>query len=323
MDRKEFLKTTGLASGTLLFSKYQGLSSAATKIRIGMITDLHHDIMHDGIERLSAFIKEMNELKPDFIIQGGDFCMPKKNNRALIDVWNQFSGPKYHVIGNHDTDGGFTRDQVVEFWNAKAKYYSFDSNGFHIVVLDGNEHNESPDRPNGYARYISPVQLDWLRKDLAETSFPTIVFCHQGLDNDAGGLENGSLLRYALEKANEKSGKNKVILVISGHHHQDYYNHINGIHYVQINSASYQWLGDDFKEMRYSAEVDKTHPNIKYTVPYKDPIWAMIEINSKGVIRIKGKKTVFVGSSPEQLGVNMDNYVYPIVPYISDRKLVS
>jgi predicted phosphodiesterase len=321
MDRKEFLKTTGLASGTLLFARYPELSPADKKIRIGMITDLHHDIMHDGIERLSAFIKEMNAEKPDFIIQGGDFCVPKKGNVPLLDVWNQFEGPKYHVIGNHDTDGGYTREQVVEFWNAKSKYYSFDANGFHIVVLDGNEHNESADRPKGYARYISPVQLEWLRKDLSETSLPTVVFCHQGLDNDAGGLENGTLLRYTLEKANEKSGQQKVILVISGHHHQDYYNHINGIHYVQINSASYQWLGDNYKEIRYSEAVDKAHPYIKYTVPYKDPIWAMIEIDHKGKITIRGKKTIFVGSSPEKLGVKMDDYIYPIVPFISDRKL--
>jgi len=321
MDRKDFFKTTGLAGGALLFSRYPELSPTDKKIRIGMITDLHHDIMHDGIERLSAFIKEMNEQKPNFIIQGGDFCVPKQSNIPLMEVWNKFNGPKYHVIGNHDNDGGYTHDQVVAFWDAKARYYSFDSNGFHIVVLDGNEHNESPDRPKGYARYISPVQLAWLRKDLDETSLPTVIFCHQGLDNDAGGLENGTLLRYTLEKANDKAGKKKVILVISGHHHQDYYNHINGIHYVQINSASYQWLGDDYKEIRYSEEVDKAHPYIKYTVPYKDPLWAMIEIDHKGRIMIKGKRTVFVGSSPEKLGVNMDNYVYPIVPFISDRKL--
>lgn len=238
-----------------------------------------------------------------------------------MDVWNQFKGPKYHVIGNHDTDGGYTRDQVVTFWNAKAKYYAFDVNGFHFVVLDGNEHNESADRPKGYARFISPTQLDWLRKDLESTDLETVVFCHQGLDNDAGGLENGTLLRYTLEQANKKAGKQKVIMVISGHHHQDYYNYINHIHYVQINSASYQWLGDKYKESRYSEEVDKTHPYIKYTVPYKDPIWAMIEIDHKNRITIKGKKTVFVGSSPEKSGVNMDDYIYPIVPYISDRNL--
>lgn len=321
MDRKEFIAKSGLAGGAMLFARYPVLQQSNKKIRFGVIADLHHDIMYDGLDRLSAFIDEMNTAAPDFIIQMGDLCHPVKENLPLMDVWNKFKGPKYHVIGNHDMDGGFTRDQVVEFWNAKGKYYSFDANGFHFVVLDGNEHNPSPDRPVGYARYISPVQLEWLKSDLDTTTLPTIVFCHQGLDNDDGGLENGTLLRYTLEQANQKSNRQKVILVLTGHHHQDYYNHINDIHYVQINSASYNWLGEKYEEIRYSAEIDKLRPYIKETVPYKDPLWAMIDIEHNGKINIKGKKTVFVGSSPEKLGVDMNDYVYPIVPYISDRKL--
>jgi predicted phosphodiesterase len=319
MDRKEFLSKTGLAGGALLLTRYPELEPQNKKIRFGVIADLHHDIMHDGLERLSAFIDHMNIEAPDFIIQMGDLCIPKKQNLPLMDVWNKFKGPGYHVIGNHDTDGGYTRDQVVDFWKAKAKYYSFDANGFHFIVLDGNEHNESESRPVGYARYISPVQLEWLKKDLNGTALPTIVCCHQGLDNDSGGLENGTSLRYTLEQANQN--QQKVILVLSGHHHQDYYNRINDIHYVQINSASYQWLGDKYKEIRYTKEIDKLHPNIKYTVPYKDPIWAIIEIDQKGKIKIKGRKTVFVGSSPQSLGVDSIDYIYPIVPYISDRNL--
>lgn len=321
MDRKEFLINTGLAGGALLFTRFPGSKPENKKIRFGVITDLHHDIMHDGADRLSAFIDAMNTEAPDFIIQLGDFCFPKKENLPLMNIWDKFKGPKYHVIGNHDTDGGYTREQVVAFWKAKAKYYSFDTNGFHFVVLDGNEHNAGESRPPGYARYISPVQLEWLKGDLDGTELPAIVMCHQGLDNDAGGLENGTLIRYALEQANEKAGRQKVILVLSGHHHQDYYNHINDIHYVQINSASYQWLGDKYKVMRYTEDVDRSHPSIKYTVPYKDPIWAMIEIEQKGRINIKGRKTVFVGPSPEELGVNISDHIYPIVPFISDRKL--
>lgn len=321
MNRKEFLTKTGLAGGTLLLARYPELQPADKKIRFGVIADLHHDIMHDGIERLSAFISDMNQKTPDFIIQMGDFCMPKKTNAPLMEVWNQFKGPKYHVIGNHDTDGGFKPDEVVDFWKAEGKYYSFDRNGFHFVVLNGNEHNESKSRPGGYARFISTTQLDWLRKDLEASTLPSVICCHQGLDNDSGGLENGTLLRYTLEQANQKAGWKKVILVLTGHHHQDYYNRINDIHYVQINSASYQWLGDDFKEIRYSEAVDKARPNIKYTVPYQDPLWAMIEIDHKGRITIQGKKTVFVGSSPEKLGVKADDYIYPIVPHISSRNL--
>jgi len=328
-DRRYFLRK--LALGALVISPVQKLfahtdrvqsamKSDKAKIKFGVITDLHHDLIYDGLDRLSAFISEMNNEVPDFIIQMGDLCFPKKENLPLMKVWEKFKGPSYHVIGNHDTDGGYTRDQVVEFWKAKAKYYSFDANGFHFIVLDGNEHNPSPDRPAGYARFISRTQLDWLKKDLSETVLPTIVFCHQGLDNDAGGLENGTLMRYTLEQANLKN-KHKVIMVLSGHHHQDYYNQINGIHYVQINSASYQWLGDKYKEIRYSEAIDKVKPMLKYTVPYKDPLWAMVEIDQEGTIYIKGKRSVFVGSSPEALGVDLTDYVYPIVPFISNRSL--
>ncbi|PWJ59311.1 calcineurin-like phosphoesterase family protein [Dyadobacter jejuensis] len=321
MNRRDFVVKSGLSGSALFLSDLKGSMAKSATVKIGIITDLHHDIMHDAIDRLSKFIEAMNHEKPDFIIQAGDFCIPKKENKPLLDVWNQFDGPRHHVLGNHDTDGGYTREQTVAFWNAQGKYYSFDQSGFHFIVLDGNEHNESESRPPGYARYISATQLNWLRDDLKNTTLPTVVFCHQGLDNDAGGLENGTLLRYTLEQEKSKTGKPKVKMVISGHHHQDYCNLINDIHYVQINSASYQWLGGDYQEIRYSKEVDKARPNIKYTVPYREPIWAVIEIVDGKEIRIKGKKTEFVGSSPADLQVEMDTYIYPIVPFISDRIL--
>lgn len=321
MNRKEFLIKSGLTGGAFLMKDRLELEEKRNSIKFGVITDLHHDIMHDSLERLGTFIDAMNHEKPDFIIQVGDFCIPKNENKPLLEVWNKFDGPKFHVLGNHDTDGGFKREQTVAFWNAQDKYYSFDKGSYHFVVLDGNEHNESKSRPAGYARYISAAQLNWLRNDLKNTNLPTIIFCHQGMDNDAGGLENGTLIRYTLEQAKNKNRKPKVIMVISGHHHQDYHNHINDIHYVQINSASYQWLGDKYQEVRYTKEIDQAHPNIKNTVPYREPIWAMIDIKDGETIRIKGKKTEFVGSSPTDLQVEMDTYIYPIVPYISDRNL--
>ena len=290
-------------------------------LRFGICADIHKDIMHDGDERLKTFIDEVKKKDLDFIIQLGDFCRPYDYNQDFMDIWNSYPGKKYHVIGNHDMDGGFTRDQVVEYWNAIGKTYSFDCNGYHFVVLDGNDKDPSSDRPSGYARFIGKEQLAWLEKDLTETNLPTIVFCHQGLDNDLGGIYNGTESRLVLEKANKKAGFQKVQFVFSGHHHQDYYNNINGIHYIQINSMSYQWLGGDFQHIRYSEKVDETHPWIKYTVPYKDPIWAYAEISTDSTFKLYGKKTEFVGPSPEELGVDMSKYGYAIVPYISDKKI--
>ncbi|UBM59055.1 metallophosphoesterase [Marinilongibacter aquaticus] len=321
MNRKEFLKLSTLGTASLAFSPKAFPIKKKQNIRFGIITDLHHDIMHDGEKRLQAFIGEMKQSQPDFIIQMGDFCVPKPENQALLNVWNSFKGDKFHVIGNHDTDGGYKREDVVQFWKAQDKYYSFDREGFHFIVLDGNEHNESPNRPKGYARFVSKTQIEWLEQDLDSTDLPCIVFCHQGLDNDMGGLENGMAMRYSLEKANKRAGFQKVILVFSGHHHQDYYNQINGIHYVQINSASYYWVGGEHQMVRYSEQIDEKHPWIKYTIPYKEPLWATVEISSKGRIQIEGRKTNYVGPDPKTMGLPEDFGFYPIAAEVSDREL--
>ena len=108
-------------------------------IRFGLCADVHKDVIHDADARLKTFIDRMNREEVDFIVQLGDFCRPYDYNRGFLDIWNQFEGPRYHVLGNHDTDGGFTRKQTLEFWGSKDKYYSFDLDGYHFVVLDGND----------------------------------------------------------------------------------------------------------------------------------------------------------------------------------------
>ena len=329
-NRRGFIQK--LAIGGLMITPFQKLIAnpvsvelqrepAKTKIRFGICADIHQDIMHDGELRLQVFIDDMQKQDVDFIIQLGDFCRPYERNLPFLKIWEQFQGPRYHVIGNHDNDGGFTHDQVITFWKAPLKYYSFDKNGYHFVVLNGNEHNPSPDRPVGYARYIGKEQQEWLEKDLQQTNLTTIIFCHQGLDNDMGGIENATLVRLILERANQDAGFKKVRLVFSGHHHLDYQNEINDIFYIQINSMSYQWLGDSYVKIRYSVEVDKEHPNIKYTVPYKDPIYTIAEIDSNGVFSLRGANTSFVGPSPTDLGMPKHEMGYEVVSYISPRKI--
>ena len=187
--------------------------------------------------------------------------------------------------------------------------------------MDGNDNDSTPERPTGYSRFIGEEQLNWLENDLEQTNLPVIVFSHQGLDNDLGGIFNATRSRLVLERANEKAGFNKVQIVFSGHHHGDYYNVINNIHYIQINSMSYQWLGEKHQYIRYNDEVDKSHPWIKYTVPYKDPLWAYAEISSDNIFRLHGKTTEFVGPSPEELGIDKYEFGYPTVPRISDREI--
>jgi len=62
--------------------------------------------MHDGPERLTAFIEDMNAQQSDFIIQLEDFCRPYDTNRIISDIWNCFVS---HVI----TSLGITTPMAV------------------------------------------------------------------------------------------------------------------------------------------------------------------------------------------------------------------
>lgn len=317
MKRRSFLRAASLSPVSL--AGIDSFVKSKEIIRFGICADLHYDLIPDAAERLEAFVTAMNQQKADFIIQMGDFCTPKIVNRPLLDVWNRFSNPKYHVIGNHETDGGFNHAQVIEFWNAKGAYYSFDANDYHFIVLNGNEKNPAG-TSKGYPRYIGAVQREWLAKDLSNTKLPVIVFCHQGLDNDAAGIEEGVAIRRIFEKANVQAGVLKVRMVFSGHHHQDYQNEINGIQYVQINSMSYYWAGEKRNSTVYSEELVKKYPYLSSMLRYKDALWAVVTIFSDGRAEINGRQSDFLDVSAADANITEGESIYPVVSVVSNRR---
>ena len=291
--RRAILATV-LVLGTLTLRPHAwaGDEPQRKPVRFGICADVHKDVMHDADERLKVFVDRMNQEKVDFTIQLGDFCRPYAYNDGFMTIWRSFAGPGYHVLGNHDMDGGFTREQTVAYFKMPAQYYAFDRGGFHFIVLDGNDKTEPAQ--SGYARYIGAAQQQWLRRQLEQTDRATIVFSHQSLE-DQGGVENGAAIRTILEDANGAAGKKKVIACFSGHHHIDYCRRINGVDYIQINSMSYFWIGGDYQHVRYSEQIDKKYPWIKYTVPYRDPLFALVTLESDGTIRIEETQSEWVG----------------------------
>lgn len=319
-SRRNFLKASTLAGAAMVLPfDVLGVNLGREKIEIGLIADIHQDVMHDGEERLQAFLDAANRRNPDFIMQMGDFCVPHDHNKGFMRRWNNYQGEKYHILGNHDMDHGFSKEQTMAFWGMPKKYYSFDKKGVHFIVLDGNDQNPKP--WSGYKRYIGDAQKQWLIKDLEKTNKPTIVFSHQTLElEETGGVANFKEIQDIFENANNNAGFKKVLCCLSGHHHTDFMTQINDIYYVQINSASYYWVGDDYKTVRFSEAVDKTHPWIKYTVPYKESLFTFMTIKNNRII-IEPRKTEFVGPGPDELGMPKSHPHEPIVPTISGFKM--
>lgn len=287
--------------------------AAGRAVKFGVITDVHQDVMPDGVERIRAFVEAMKKAEADFIIHLGDFCQPHPRNQPFLDAWNAFGGPRHHVLGNHDMDGGYKREQTVAFYGMPAKYYRFDAGPVRGLVLDGNDPGGTA---KGYKRYIGPEQQAWLKKELADADRPVVLFVHQPLDS--GGVENGEAVRAILAPA-----ANKVAAVFSGHLHEDYELEINGIRHVQINSASYVWLTGNAVRETFPAEVHKAHPYLKSAAAYREPLWALVTLDfDRGELTVTGKSSEWIGPDPWQRGAPEKDYPRDRVrPAISDRRI--
>ncbi len=317
-SRRRFIQSLPLA--TAAFTTSCATSGTPRPLRFGVITDIHQDIMHDGIERISAFVEAMNEARPDFIIQLGDFCIPHERNREFLKAWNRFNGPRHHVLGNHDMDGGFTREQAVAFLGMPARYHAFRQHGIQFVVLDGNDPGGSA---TGYKRYIGPEQRDWLASILNTGSEPVVIFIHQALDHPSG-IENREEIRELLARPRLRDGSPRVLAVFCGHHHQDWTHTLSGTHHLQINSASYQWVGDKYAHDSYPPDVLQSHPDLRMTCPYQDPLWTLVTLDLYvGRLLAEGRSSTWVGLSPAELGVPRETLPpETCLPAIRSRRLI-
>ncbi len=316
VTRRAFLRRIGGASCLLAA---RPVWDAARPLRFGVISDVHQDVMHDGIERITAFVAEMESAGVDFIIQLGDFCQPQPRNAAFLAAWNAFPGARYHVLGNHDMDGGAPREKTVDFYNMPGRYYTFDAGPLRGIVLDGNDPGG---QARGYRRFIAADQQAWLRRQLEQTDRPVCLFLHQPLDNPASGVENGPAVREILEQA-QAARPGTVLAVFAGHFHQDYVEHLEGIPHVQINSASYVWLPAAAARETYPSELHKTHPYLRHVAAYREPLWAVVTLDlDRSELVIEGRRSEWVGPDPWERGAPETQYPRDRnQPAISDRRV--
>ncbi len=289
------------------------------RLCFGLISDVHQDVMPDGVERVGAFVADMQASAADFIIQLGDFCQPHARNAPFLAAWNAFEGARYHVLGNHDMDGGASREKTVEFYGMPGRHYAFDAGPVRGIVLDANDPGG---RAGGYRRFIAAEQQAWLRRELEQTDRPVCLFLHQPLDRPAAGVENGEAVRAILERA-EAARPGTVLAVFAGHFHQDYQWHAEGIPYVQINSASYVWLPAAAARETYPAEVHRAHPYLRHVAAYRAPLWALATLDlDRGELLLEGRRSEWVGPDPWERGAPEEQYPRDKNrPAISDRQL--
>ncbi len=256
LDRRRFLSlSTAAAAASTLPAFSKTLAVKPGSLRLIFFTDTHTEPELRANEGTALALAKIKSLKPDLCIQGGDHCfdlaaVPRDRSLMLLDLYQKTeqaldSIPIHHVIGNHDIFGR-SPDSGVEtsdpLYGKKAfeqrfstkTYRSFDRAGYHFILLDSIQITDQRD----FTAFIDPVQLTWLKADLAAlpTGTPIVVACHvpvvsaapqyappgdkaaKALAYEAATGLHGFLLGNAREVTDCFDGHN-VIAVLQGHTH--------------------------------------------------------------------------------------------------------
>lgn len=242
-----------LHNGTILLAAATVDASAlfadeqAPKLRVGMVTDLHHadkppaGTRHyrETLGKLAEAAAQFERDKPAFIVELGDLIDAADSvtteQRYLATVNREFSAiskDRHYVLGNHCVDT-LTKDEFLGGVGQENSYYSFDRSDIHFVVLDSCFRGDG--QPYGRKNFdwtdanIPAAEIEWLEADLKATDKRVIVFAHQRLDVSSNhGVKNGPEVRRVLEASG------KVLAVFQGHSHQNDLKEIGGIHYCTL-----------------------------------------------------------------------------------------
>ena len=224
----------------------------APLVRFGFITDCHYaphirprsgERRHYGesLEKMRVFVRTMNGIRPDFVVEGGDFKdlgrTPAESLSYLDDMeraFAGFAGPRYHVLGNHDHDNISKDEFLAHVSNAgqdRAKaWYSFDLNGVRFIVLDACYKSDGTPYDRGRFSwrdtFLPKEQVEFLRAELASAAGPCVPIVHQQLDaEDDTCIANAAEVRRIIEESG------KVRCVVQGHWHEGSFREINGVGY--------------------------------------------------------------------------------------------
>jgi predicted MPP superfamily phosphohydrolase len=230
------------------------MAEAPPLLRFGVVTDLHYaDIDAAGTrsyresdDKLAECVQVLNAKGAAFLVELGDFkdqdrtpdeSRTLKYLERIESVFAGFKGPRYHVLGNHDTDSLSKAQFLAAAPNTgvvpNATRYTFVSGGVRFVVLDANHTGDGRDYDHGNFNWtdanIDAPQIAWLAKTLQASAGPVIVLVHQQLDGTGDYyVKNAAEVRAVLEKSGT------VIAVLQGHRHEGAFSTINGIPYFTV-----------------------------------------------------------------------------------------
>ena len=330
VSRRSFLGGAALAAAGLAATDSAAARVAGSgKVKFCVFADIHYTpgtFPNSTKEWLGQIIDHAKAEKCDFIIHCGDFTSYPVRYSEYVDFYNNCGLPAYHVIGNHDDDGN-THEETLKAYRLEHGHYFFDRNGFRFVIVDPNHIKYGDGRIEHYSKgnyfkknsaagdvigVVPPEQLVWLKETIGNSPYPCVVFSHQSFERPTGNAcHNFSEVLAIFDEANRKS-PGKVRMAINGHHHRDFIRTLNEVVFFDLNSASFDWIGNRAHDKYPKEYIEKhklrTRKGGKCPfLAWDDPIHAIVTMDTDGLIKIDGMESKFsCGVMPESVGVRFD-----------------
>ncbi len=316
-----------------------------------VFTDLHVDIMHDGVARMQVILEEAKAKSVEFIIHLGDIMYPDTgflashgelenrtgwfaNDRddeklAILKMIEESGLRVYGVLGNHDMDS-CTKATACAYWDMPAPYYVFERGGLRFIALDTNnilngetlidyDHcNYRNFRGGNALTWLGKEQLSWLEEQIMTSSLPCVLLSHAALGDEMLNAHDGPEVWEIVRRCN--ADRRRVIFAMNGHNHIDGVCVRSGVPFMSVNSASNIWIGHKYDCVRYSETISKIYHHMTGCAPYMNTLYAVITVDGDA-IRVRGVKSRFVGPSPYDLGFPRTASYHISRPCIRDRDL--
>lgn len=231
-------------------------------LRFGIITDIHFSTENETAAReaTSAELRACMECwkghNVDFLLQLGDLINGSETHkheelRQVSAIFKPFPATIRHVIGNHCL--ALPRRELQEALGLQSACYSFTSQGFRFMVLDGMDvsvlrtpeteedrqllaHFQAHPELHDYCGAIGSRQKAWMQKKLEEAEHfgeKVIIICHFPLLAETTDQLHGLLWNHQ-EIAELLVSSPAVKACLSGHYHYGGYAQLNGLHFVVL-----------------------------------------------------------------------------------------
>ena len=268
----------------------------AAEFSFAFITDVHIQPEFKAVQGFLKAIDTINDLKPDFVIAGGDNIIDALGQRhgkadSLYTLFQEtekaLKMPVYHAMGNHEIYGIYSRSGADPdnpdygekmFENRFGKsYYSFNHKGWKFMILNSVENAEN----DSYIGLIDEEQAAWIKEELQKTDpatpialsthIPFITANTQKYEGTTIPNDSSLVIVNGKEIIDLFKGYN-LKLVLQGHLHcvEDIF--IDDVHFITGGAIAAGWWRGPFRGFEEGFVLIRVRGS-KFTWEYVDYKW--------------------------------------------------